>query len=474
MPKTIQDTLQTEEKLQIIPEEVRTTNVATQFWVWSGVHLAPITWVLGSIGINLGLGLWETVAVLALGNLIAALVFGVFILIGQKTGVTGLVLSRSAFGRFGNYLPGLFQFIGGLGWTAIQTWIAVDLTMALLEQINWIDGAQQYTGLKIMLALGFMVLQLALAWGGFKYIAIFEKWTVPPTLLILLFMTIAAWGFIGVDWTYTGDASLTGWDKISRMSTVMTVIGIGWGVTFFTYAADYSRFVSTSVKKSRLYWISIAGQITPVIWLGLLGASLASTHPDTDPGHLIIDSYGVLAIPILLFVLHSPLAKNSFNLYSFSLAAQALDFKWKRSTIVLTAGGFAMIGAIFMIFHTGFVEIASAWMSVLALWISAWTGVVIVDYFVVRKQQLDIDELLQDPKKVKEKVNWNAIFALLFGMFSGWLFMYGDVNWAHGPLSKLTGNLELSWLAGFLGAAGTQLLYHRYSLKTGEQSKKAG
>src|SRR5699024_10892177 len=153
MSKVVQDTSQTEETLQVIPEEERTRNVATQFWVWSGVHLAPITWVLGSLGVNLGLGLWETVAVLTIGNVLAALVFGVFILIGQKTGVTGLVLSRSAFGRIGNYIPGIFQFIGSLGWTAIQTWIAVDLTMALLGQLGWIDVSLRHIGLQIIVAL---------------------------------------------------------------------------------------------------------------------------------------------------------------------------------------------------------------------------------------------------------------------------------------------------------------------------------
>src|SRR5699024_7237292 len=122
-------------------------------------------------------------------------------------------------------------------------------------------------------------------------------------------------------------------------------------------------------------------------------------------------------IPILLFVMHSPLAKNSFNLYSFSLAAQVLDVKWKRSTIVIVAGIVAMAGTIYMVFQSGFADLASGWMSVLALWISSWSGVMVIDYYIVKRQQLDIQELYTDPKDAKVKVNWGNTLALFFGIF---------------------------------------------------------
>src|SRR3954467_3909450 len=98
-----------EEKLQPTPESSRTTVVSGQFWIWCGANIAPINWVLGALGVNLGLGLADTLTVLVLGNLIGMSLFGLFVLMGQRTGVTGMVLSRGAFGRRGNYLPSLIQ-----------------------------------------------------------------------------------------------------------------------------------------------------------------------------------------------------------------------------------------------------------------------------------------------------------------------------------------------------------------------------
>lgn len=84
--------------LQPIPESARTRKVSGQFWIWAGANLAPINWVLGALGIHLGLGFADTVTVLVLGNLIGMLLFGCFVLLGQKTGATGMVLARAAFG----------------------------------------------------------------------------------------------------------------------------------------------------------------------------------------------------------------------------------------------------------------------------------------------------------------------------------------------------------------------------------------
>jgi len=83
---------------------------------------------------------------------------------------------------------------------------------------------------------------------------------------------------------------LAGGERIAAMSAVMTVIGIGWGITWFTYACDYSRFVSTTVPQRRLYVASVLGQFIPVVWLGVLGASLATTNGSVDPGKLIVSS----------------------------------------------------------------------------------------------------------------------------------------------------------------------------------------
>ncbi|AWT57451.1 permease, cytosine/purines, uracil, thiamine, allantoin family protein [Mycolicibacterium smegmatis MKD8] len=94
-----------ESDLTVIPESSRTTDVRGQFWIWAGANIAPINWILGALGVSMGLGLFETIAVLAVGNAIGMSLFGTFVVIGQRTGVTGMVLSRAVFGRRGPTCP---------------------------------------------------------------------------------------------------------------------------------------------------------------------------------------------------------------------------------------------------------------------------------------------------------------------------------------------------------------------------------
>ncbi|WP_457946572.1 purine-cytosine permease family protein [Pseudarthrobacter sp. alpha12b] len=444
--------------LQPIPESARTRKVSGQFWIWAGANLAPINWVLGALGIQLGLGLADTVTVLVLGNLIGMLLFGCFVLLGQKTGATGMVLARAAFGRRGNYLPAAIQALLVIGWCAVNTWIILDLVMALFGTLGWVDPEAPNYAWKIGVATLIMALQVAIAWFGYKAIAAFEKWTVPPTILILAVMSAVAWFGMDIDWSYAGPAGaiLEGSERIAAMSAVMTAIGIGWGITWFTYAADYSRFVSTSVPKKKVYLASVLGQFIPVVWLGVLGASLATNSGEIDPGKLIVLNFGAMALPVLLMVLHGPIATNILNIYTFSVATQALDISISRRKLNLFVGVFSLAAVVFFIFQEDFAAVLDAWLIGLVAWVAAWGGIMLVHYFWLDKRWPGEPERLFDGVGTKRLpgVNWAGVIALVAGIFATWLFMYGLIPIMQGPIAVALGGWDLSWLAGGLTSAG--------------------
>jgi NCS1 nucleoside transporter family len=445
-----------EEVLQPVPESVRTTAVSGQFWIWAGANIAPINWVLGALGIGLGLGLWDTMIVLIAGNALGMALFGVFVLIGQKTGVTGMVLSRAAFGRRGAYVPAAIQAALAVGWCAVNTWIILDLVMALLGEVGLVDPKAPNIAVKVAVAAAIMAIQVTVAWFGYRTIAAFERWTVPPTLAVLILMSAVAWFHLDIDWSYAGPAGaiLHGTERIAAMSAVMTVIGIGWGITWFTYACDYSRFVSTRVPRRKLYLASALGQYIPVVWLGVLGASLATTNGSVDPGQLIVSNFGALALPVLFLVIHGPIATNILNIYTFSVATQALDIKLHRRTLNALVGVFALAVVIFFIFQSSLATVLSTWLGAIVAWIASWAGIMLVHYFVVEKRRLHAQRLF-DPVGCPRlpDVNWTTIACFLVGIVATWLFMYGPLAVMQGFGSRALGGLDLSWLVGGVTAA---------------------
>ncbi|WP_222850171.1 purine-cytosine permease family protein [Allosaccharopolyspora coralli] len=447
---------QLEEVLQPVPESARTSSVSGQFWIWAGANIAPINWVLGALGIELGLGLADTMIVLVLGNFVGMALFGLFVLLGQRTGATGMVLARAAFGRRGGYLPAVIQAVLAVGWCAINTWIILDLVMALFGELGWVDATAENHALKIAVAAVIMAAQVTISWIGYRAISGFEKWTVPPTIVVLVGMSIVAWTQLDIDWSYAGPPGevLEGPARFAAMTAVMTAIGIGWGITWFTYAADYSRFVSRGVPRIKLYLASALGQFVPVIWLGLLGASLATTNGQVDPGQLIVEAYGALAIPVLFLVVHGPIATNILNIYTFGVATQALDLKLSRRTLSVLVGVFSLLCVALFVVQGDFATVLDSWLVSLVSWVASWGGVMLVHFYWIERNTTDVARLF-DPVGSRRLPDFNpaALSAFGAGIVSTWLCMHGVIPVFQGPVSTALGGVDLSWLAGLTVSA---------------------
>ena len=450
------DSHDVEQVLQPITEADRTTAVSGQFWIWCGANIAPINWVLGALGINLGLGLRDTLIVLVAGNLVGMAVFGLFVLMGQRTGVTGMVLTRAAFGRRGAYVPAAIQASLAIGWCAVNTWIILDLVMALLGELGIVDPAAENRGAKILVAVVVMAVQVTISWLGYRAIAAFERWTVPPTIVVLVAMSAVAWFVLDIDWGYPGPPGeiLTGADRWAAMTAIMTAIGIGWGITWFPYAADYSRFVSRRMPRRKLYAASTLGQFLPVVWLGVLGPTLATKNGAAAPGALIVDNYGSLAVPVLLLVVHGPIATNILNVYTFSVAAQALDLRVSRRRLSVFVGVLATAAVVAFVYSGDLAKVLDTWLVGIVAWVAAWAGIMLVHYFRFERGDLDTARLF-DPVGTSRlpDVNWAAMVAFVVGIFFTWLFLYGLTPALQGYAAVAMGGVDLSWLAGSLAAA---------------------
>lgn len=437
-----------EHSLVPIPENARTSTVSHQFWIWCGANVAPINWVLGALGINLGLSLLQTILVLVIGNLIGMAVFGFFVLMGQRTAVSQMVLSRSAFGRRGAYFPALLQGLLAVGWCAINTWIILDLVVALFAKLGFNGGLP----FKIIVAVIIMGLQVWLAAVGFRAIARFERWTVPITLIVLAAMTVVAWTSSGVHWSYSG-GGLHGVALWSSMTTLMTAIGIGWGITWFAYASDYSRFVSRSVSPVKLYFGSVLGQFIPTVWLGIFGATLATISQKVDPGQLVVDAFGWLAIPVIFLVIHGPIATNVLNIYSCSLSALTLDWKIDRRKLSYGVGILALAFNIYLIVNGNFASSLDAWLSGLVTWVAPWATIMLIHFFGVKKGTIDVDSLFAPPKTGPlPDISWAAIIAFVLGIIATWSFEYAVPSFLQGPGAIALGGIDLSWLSGSIVA----------------------
>ena len=432
--------------IEPIPDADRDSTPLQQFWIWAGANIAPINWVLGGLGITLGLSLIETILVIAIGNLVGCAIFGLFCVMGHRTGVNQMVLSRSAFGRRGAYVPGVAQLLLTMGWVGVNTWVVLDLTLGVLSEIG-IDGG---TGLKYVIGFALMAAQVVIAIYGFYLIRTFEKYTVPIAAVIMLVMSVLAWTKSDVEWS---NSTVSGADKLTSISQLLTAIGIGWGISWLTYSSDYTRFVSRRYTDKQVFWATALGMFLPTVWLAALGASLVSTGTDSDPSTLVAAAFGVMAVPVALLILHGPIATNILNLYSCSLAALSIGLRTARWKVTAVAGVIGSVVLVAFIQSDSFATSFDQWIVSIVVWISPWAGITLVEYFVLRRRKVDVPALYEPPDRSPYgDVNWPAIVALVLGLAAGWAWEYGLVGPLQGPIAKALGNTDFSWAAGMLVA----------------------
>jgi NCS1 nucleoside transporter family len=442
--------------IEPIPDGSRDCSPWELFWIWSGANIAPINWVLGALGITLGLSVVETIVVVVLGNVIGCAIFGLFNVIGHRTAVNQMVLGRAPFGLAGSNVAGVVQFLLTMGWVGVNTWVVLDLVLAVLAEFGITGGVW----LEIVVAAAIMAAQLALALYGFYAIRSFEKYTVPATVLVMAVMTVLALVATDVDWR--SGPGLAPADKFTAITQLLTAIGIGWGITWIPYASDYSRFVRVNVSSRAVFWSSSLGMYIPTVWLAALGACLASVGSGSDPAALVVSTFGVMAVPVLLLLVHGPIATNILNLYSCSLAALTIGVRAARWKITLVAGVVASIVLAVFVGADSFALAFDHWMVSILVWISPWAAIMLADYFVIRRGRLDVDALYAPAgESAYPKFNIPGLVSLAAGIVAGWSWQYGLVPAMQGPVATALGNTDFSWLSGSVVAAGLYLALSR-------------
>ena len=134
-----------------------------------------------------------------------------------------------------------------------------------------------------------------------------------------------------------------------------------------------------------------------MVWLGLFGATLATVTQKGRPRRTRRVQHSGLAIPVLLLVLHGPIATNILNIYSSSLCAQTLDWKLNRRRIAGLVGVIALGFSIFLVYQTSFGNTLDSWLSGLVMWIAPWATVTLIHYYYFLRQEIDVDRLYDPP-----------------------------------------------------------------------------
>lgn len=432
--------------IEHIPEEQRHGSPGRVFTLWFAANLTVADYVIGVLSVRaFGLTVLQALPVLLLGNLLGGVVLGLSAAMGPGLGFPQMLSSRSSFGRRGNFAFGGLNWISTVGWFTVNTVLGVEALQAVYPGLNFYAAAT-----------GLVALQVLIAVYGHDFIHLFEKAMSLVLGLLFLGVLVLTLPRIGDALSFVPAGGSAGIPALGAVGVVLAV-SFSYLMSWSPYASDYSRYLPSSVSVRRVAVFALFGGAVASFAIEVVGALVGSL----TPGLLFFQalygfsgSFGLLAI---LAIVLGAMAANALNIYTNSLSALVLDIRARR-WVAVVAGGVVGL-ALSFIGQENFVMNYENFLLVLDYWITPWLGIVLVDYFVVRRTSAvsSANPPLWD---------WRALSAYLVAVLASVPFMVPSLSLGYpfGALAYLFGGADFSYFVSFGVACALTFLLRRWRL----------
>jgi putative hydroxymethylpyrimidine transporter CytX len=162
---------------------------------------------------------------------------------------------------------------------------------------------------------------------------------------------------------------------------------IAMPISWMPLVSDYSRF---SKKTVPAFWNTWWGYFLISSWMYVLGLMATLVTGETDPGALILQIMGRigLAIPALILVVFSTITSDFPDVYSATCSMLNISRKISAKTLMWIAGILSILVA--LVFP---MEQYENFLFFIGAMFVPLFGVVLTDYFLIRKRQLNTEEI---------------------------------------------------------------------------------
>lgn len=404
----------------------------------------------GAVAVLLGLDFfWACIAIIV-GNLIGAIFMAYHSAQGPKLGIPQMIQSRAQFGYYGATLPLVLVLVMYIGYFA---------SSAVL-------GGQALSGwLKLPSTVGIIVVAVVcaiLAIYGYDTIHRFERYLAYIFAVAFIYLTVRM--FVG------NPLHLLSHQAFSFPTFLLAVsIYVTWQVTYAPYVADYSRYLPESTSLSSTFWSTYGGSVIASIWMMIVGAlaiAVASKAFNANGVAYVVGQSGPQALVWVFYVLIllGLIAADVLNLYGIYMSTMTTITSLRRSGhsqplrvgIIVTGG---VIGTALAIWGQGaFLTNYSNFLLLLLYFLVPWTAINLTDFYLLRRGNYDTEAIL-DRGALYGDINWRAYVAFFASVLCEVPLM--NTTLYEGPIAKLFGGADLSWILGIAVSGGLYYLLMR-------------
>ena len=411
------------EDLAPTPPERRTWSTYNIAALWIGMSVVITTYTLASGLMAAGMSWAEALFTILLGNTIVLIPMMLNAHAGTKYGISFPVLCRASFGVRGANVPALLRAAVACGWFGIQTWIG---GLALNALLTAAVPAWASIGGAVWIAFGvFWLIQVAIILRGTEGVKKLESWAAPLLLvggLLLLVWGVRAGGGLGR--VLAESQRLQAQDaNFWRIFPAALTASVGYWATLSLNIPDFTRYAKSQRSQMLGQALGLPTTMTAFAFIGV--AVTAATmvvfgEAIWDPV-VLIARIGTPAV-IIAGALVVLVAQISTNMAA-NVVSPANDFSnLAPRRISYVTGGIitAVIGILIMPWklYSDAAAYIFTWLIGYSSLMGALGGILIADYWVLRRQQLHLDDLFRVHGRYTYRNGYNpaALVALVLAV----------------------------------------------------------
>ena len=338
-----------------------------------------------------------------------------------KHGIPYPVFARVSMGVFGANFPAMARGLVAMFWYAAQTYAASTAVALLITGVTGNEGEVMLLGMTGVMWVSFIfvsLFQIWLFWNGIDLIRKFLNFAGPAVYIVMLVLMITIWSKAGsgllseVGNIFSGGERSGGFEGLGSFGAFLAVFSImvGYFAAVVINFGDFARFVKNEdeMKKGNLYGLVGNIIVFSFITLMITGGTIAVFGEYiAQPTDMVAKFDNLFLTIIAAFAFFSATV-------GINMVANFVPPAYDLANLIPSKINFRVGGLITAI--CGFV-IGALWVSVitqigifpfvntLGAILAPVFGIMIVDYYIIKKETISLDDLYSDDKGKKYHYN---------------------------------------------------------------------
>lgn len=385
--------------------------------------------LVASLFISFGVSGWTAFTALITASLFVMFMVNLSGAAGEKYGIPYPVFARASMGTAGAKLPSVLRATVAVFWYGVQVYFASTAVALLIHSLTGTTGGAEYLGLSAVDWISFVIVwafHILIFWRGMDWVETFLNIAGPFVYAVMIGLVIVLWFksdgqllsqartiFVSADATWTTE--INGFIAIvGTMVAYFAAVMINFS-DFSRYARDKGTMVKGNFAGLPLNMILFSA----LALLTTAGAAVVYGEAIINPTEIVDRTDSVLlgviaAVTFFAATVGINLVANFIPAVNgiANLAPSKISF---RAAGLITSGFALVIGGLWTAFISNFG--ISGFVNTLGATLAPLYGILIVDYYLLRKQSLNRDALYNmDGGEYHYRNGWNDNALIAFAI----------------------------------------------------------